>query len=168
MESIISTFHIDWRLLLAQLANFAIVVGVLWYFAFRPLAGLMSERTAKIEKSLIDAKKIEDNLRASRIENESIIRQAKQQAQEIITSAEERASLKYQSTVSAARDEVAKVIQEGKVQLARDREEMFGELKAEIADLVLQSVTVVLEDVVDKKADRKLVEKVTSDLIKQR
>ena len=61
MESIIKTFHIDWKLMIAQIINFAIVVGIIWYFAIRPLIKKMTERTKTIEKSLEDAKKIEEN-----------------------------------------------------------------------------------------------------------
>ena len=35
MESLISTFHIDFRLFIAQLINFAIVFSVLYFFAFK-------------------------------------------------------------------------------------------------------------------------------------
>ena len=65
MDSIISTFHIDYKLMLAQLVNFGIIVGVLWYFVFKPLAAKMTERTKTIEKSLAEARQIADNLKSS-------------------------------------------------------------------------------------------------------
>ena len=62
MEELIQTFHIDWKLLIAQLINFAIVLFVLWKFAIKPLSKTMDKRTNDIEKSIDDAKKIEENL----------------------------------------------------------------------------------------------------------
>ena len=55
MEEIIKTFHIDWKLLIAQAVNFAIVVFALYKFAYKPLLKTMNERTAKIEQGLKDA-----------------------------------------------------------------------------------------------------------------
>ena len=62
MGSLIETFHIDVKLIIAQIINFAIVFSVLYWLAFKPLAKVMAERSGKIEKSLLDAKKIEEKL----------------------------------------------------------------------------------------------------------
>ena len=56
MDSLISTFHIDWHLIVAQAVNFAIVFAVLYWFALKPLGKLMEERKETIEKGLADAK----------------------------------------------------------------------------------------------------------------
>ena len=56
MQSIISTFHIDWKIIIAQAVNFAVVFVVLYIFALKPLNKLMSERSDKIKKGMNDAK----------------------------------------------------------------------------------------------------------------
>ncbi|MFO7806922.1 MAG: ATP synthase F0 subunit B, partial [Candidatus Moraniibacteriota bacterium] len=62
MESLISNFHIDAGLLIAQVINFAIIFAALYFFALKPLLAVMKDRTKTIEKSLEDAKKAEENL----------------------------------------------------------------------------------------------------------
>ena len=57
MESIISTFHIDWKIIIAQAFNFGVVFAVLYIYALKPIAKLMSERSGKIEAGINDAKK---------------------------------------------------------------------------------------------------------------
>ena len=56
MDSIIATFHIDWKIIIAQVLNFGVVFGVLYLFALKPLMKVMRERTEKIEKGIKDAK----------------------------------------------------------------------------------------------------------------
>ncbi len=56
MDSLITTFHIDWKIVIAQAVNFGIVFAVLFFFAIKPLRKLMSERSDKISKGLDDAK----------------------------------------------------------------------------------------------------------------
>ena len=62
MEGIITTFHIDWKIILAQAVNFGIVVAVFYFFALKPLTKLMSERAEKIAKGIEDARKSDELL----------------------------------------------------------------------------------------------------------
>ncbi len=62
MDSIISTFHIDWKIIVAQAINFVIVFVVLYIFALKPLSKLMAERAEKIKQGLVDSKKANELL----------------------------------------------------------------------------------------------------------
>ena len=68
MNSIITTFHIDWKIILAQAVNFAIVFAVLYFFALKPLNKLMAERAEKIAKGVNDAKTNAETLTATKAE----------------------------------------------------------------------------------------------------
>ena len=48
MEELIKTFHIDIKLILAQLVNFGIVLFVLKRYAYGPVLKMMQERTDKM------------------------------------------------------------------------------------------------------------------------
>jgi F-type H+-transporting ATPase subunit b len=65
MESIISTFHIDWKIIIAQAINFGVVFVVLYIFALKPLSKLMTERSEKISKGIDDAKESNELLQKS-------------------------------------------------------------------------------------------------------
>jgi F-type H+-transporting ATPase subunit b len=80
MDSLISMFHLDTKLLLAQLINFTIVMLVLWFFAVKPLIKVMGERTAKIEKSLREAKEIEEKMAQTEAERQKVLDQTKKEA----------------------------------------------------------------------------------------
>lgn len=62
MDSIISTFHIDWKIIVAQAINFAVVFAILYIFALKPLSKLMAERAEKIKKGVEDATKSKELL----------------------------------------------------------------------------------------------------------
>lgn len=70
MESIISTFHIDWKIIIAQAVNFGIVLLVLYLFALKPVSKLMKERSERIAKGLDDAKKSDELLQKASKEYE--------------------------------------------------------------------------------------------------
>jgi len=164
MDSIISTFHIDWKLMLAQLVNFAIVVFVLWYFVFKPLSEKMSERTKTIEKSLADAKKAAENLRKADDEKREIIRSARQESQNIIEESKKIAEEERQKSITSAKEEVKKIVQDGKSQLISEKIKMVTEAKSDLADLVLLVTAKVLGKTMDKKIDRQLIDGTLSEL----
>lgn len=62
MESIINTFHIDFKIIIAQIFNFGIVFVVLYIYALKPLSKLMKERSEKIAQGVDDAKKSKELL----------------------------------------------------------------------------------------------------------
>src|SRR3989344_6946915 len=70
MESIINTFHIDFKIIVAQIFNFGIVFVVLYIYALKPLSKLMKERSEKIETGINDAKKSSELLKKAREEYE--------------------------------------------------------------------------------------------------
>lgn len=164
MDSIISTFHIDWKLMVAQLVNFGIVATVLWFFVFKPLNKIMAERTKTIEKSLSDAKAIESKLAATQQETAGIIKASRQDAQKIIQEAKILAEKQQAKTVEETQAKVKKIVEESKKQIALEKDKMVQSVQAEIADVVVLAAQQVLKDVSDKKIDKELVHKTLANI----
>lgn len=167
MGEIITTFHLDWKIIIAQLVNFSIVVGVLWYFALKPLAKTMSQRTEKIEKSLEDAKKIEERLKAIQEEHEAQILTAKKEAAVLISQAKDLAEKQKQDTVQKTKDEVAKTVALAKTQIASEKEKMLDEVKSEVVELVALASGKILEQITDKKVDKAIIQSTLKDINKK-
>ena len=70
MQSIIATFHIDWKIIIAQGINFAVVFFILYMYALKPLNKLMAERAERIAKGIEDAKKSNELLQQTAREYE--------------------------------------------------------------------------------------------------
>jgi len=164
MGSIITTFHIDWQIMLAQLVNFGIVVFILWYFVFKPLSAKMLERTKIIETSLEQAKQIEKNLQNTEKEKQEIVRAARIQAEKIMNDAVALAKSEQQKSLENTKLEVKKVVESGKAQLELDKEKMMTEVKTQVADMVVLTTAKVLAKVVDKKIDKGLVEQTLKEV----
>ncbi|MFA6513871.1 MAG: F0F1 ATP synthase subunit B [Patescibacteria group bacterium] len=159
MESLISTFHIDYKLFIAQLINFAIVFSVLYYLIFKPLLKTMTERSKTIEKSLKDADAIEKRLELTEKEQIDIITAAKKQANLIIEEADKRGEERKTSLVTKAKEEVAQVISGEKAKLVSEKTEMLKEIKKEVAELVILTVEKLLEEKMTGEKDKELISK---------
>src|SRR3989344_2097154 len=164
MESIISTFHIEWQLLIAQMVNFGIVVFVLWFFVFRPLSRQMGERTKTIETSLNQAKMIAKNLEESEQQKIDLFKAARQDAQKIIQDAQKIAAEERQKTLATAKEEVKKVVEAGRARLVLEQEKIVAAIKAESADLIIAATAQVLGKVTDKKINQNLITQALEDI----
>ena len=150
------------------MVNFAIVVAVLWFFALKPLAKKMSERTKTIEKSLEEAKTISRNVQKSEEDRERAVADARGAAQKILDEAKSLALSDREKNLNEAKLLVQKVVMDGKKQLALEKEKMVQDIKNETADLVILATTKLLEKMVDKKIDKELVNKALDEAKKAR
>lgn len=159
MESLISTFEIDLKLLVAQAVNFAVVLAVLYFFAFKPLIKTMTDRTEKIDKSLKDADEIEKRLALTEKERNEIIAAAKKQANLIVEEASLRGEERKNELVAKAKEEIGQVINAEKEKLVRDKSETLKEIKKEVAELVVMTVEKLLSEKMTSDKDRELIKK---------
>ena len=159
MESLISTFHVDVRLFVAQLVNFGIVLAVLYFFAFKPLVKTMSDRTDKIDKSLKDADAIGKRLALTEKERTEIISAAKKQANVIVEEASARGEDRRNELIAKAKEEIGQIINSEREKISREKGETLKEIKKEIAELVVMTVEKLLDEKMTSDKDRELIKK---------
>lgn len=160
MDSIITTFHVDWKIIIAQAINFCIVFTVLYLFAIKPLKKLMAERSEKIAQGIEDAKCNADALKATKDEYTKIIAEAKSEANDIFTNAKREAEAKKAEMLEDAKKDVANIVENGKKALEGEKAKMLDEAKAEIVSLVVAATEKVLSDSVDSNLEKKLVKNI--------
>lgn len=150
---------IDWRLLVAQLVNFAILMTVLVFLLFKPIMAALEKRRAKISESLENADKISDELKRTTAETERLLVAARGEAQRIVTEAQKQSETIKTVAVDKTKAEVASVVAAGKAQLVADRDAMLVEVRAAAADLVAQATEKVIGEKLTHAKDKALVEK---------
>jgi F-type H+-transporting ATPase subunit b len=159
MEELVKTFHIDIKLILAQLVNFAIVLAVLYKFAYKPVLALLNERSSKIEKSLDDAKKIGEKLIAQEEEYKKVVAEARREAQGILEKAGAQAEEKREAMILKAKEEIGVIINKEKEKMLAEKAETMKELKKEVVELVGISLEKLIGEKVTGKSDQDLIKK---------
>jgi F-type H+-transporting ATPase subunit b len=159
METLVSTFHIDARLLIAQAINFAIIFFVLYKFAFKPISKALQERSQTIEKSLADAKAIEERLNATDKERSEMILSAKKEAQALIEKAEMTANSNREQLIAKTKADISLIVAEEKNKIRQEQAESFKALKGEVADLVVSAVEKLIKEKLDTDKDKELIAK---------
>jgi len=158
MEELISTFHIQWQLLLAQMVNFAIVLFVLWKFAYKPILKTLNDRTNKIEKGVKDAESARKKLEEVSISEKEILKKARIEAQEIIKKAEDNAKAEAANISVEAKKQTEKMIADAQKSIEQEKTKMIGEVKSEIAGLVVSATEKIILEKLDSHKDKELIE----------
>lgn len=159
MDELIKTFHIETNLLIAQFVNFAIVLFVLWKFAYKPILKTLNDRTKKIEKGMKDAENAGKKLEEISQKEKEVLHKAKMEAQEIIKKAEDTAKKDAQNISDEAKAQTEKMIADAKKVIEQEKTKMISEVKSEIAGLVVSATEKVIHEKLDETKDKELIEK---------
>lgn len=163
MDELVKTFHIDWKLLLAQIINFGIVLAVLWYFALKPLLKVMNKRSSDIAKSLQDAKEVETRLNEAQATKEKIIVEAQKEAQIIVEKSYHESEKIKEEKLKETRQEMEQLADKTKASLLSEKDKMIREAKGEVADLIVKATEKVIKRNVDNELNRDLIEETVKE-----
>src|ERR1035437_9967931 len=155
MNSFISTFHIDWKILIAQAINFGIIFLLIYFFALKPLKKILNERTTTIEGGISDAKANAELLKNTKKEYDAIVAKARSEANIIFQEGKKEAEIKKSVMLEDAKKEVEAIIEVGKKTLESEKVKIVEEAKREIVSLVVLATEKLLSDQTDKSFDEK-------------
>jgi F-type H+-transporting ATPase subunit b len=159
MDSFITTFHIDWKIIIAQSINFVIVLAVLYFLLIKPLKKLMSERSGTIEGGLNDAKANAELLANTKKEYDQVLANAKAEANTIFQEGKRDAEAKKAEMMEKAKKEVDNMVLSGKKVLESEKAKIIEEAKQEIVSLVVMATEKLLENNPDKAYEEKVINK---------
>ena len=155
---VLGTLGINGKLFIAQLLNFGIVLFVMWKWVYTPLLKVMDERAKKIEQGLKDAEASTSARRAAEEESAGIVATARKGAKAIMDDTAIAAEADLQEAAKRARQEVERIVSQGREQLRLEKEKMVTEAKAEVGNLVVMATERVLREKLDAKKDARLIE----------
>jgi F-type H+-transporting ATPase subunit b len=162
MEELVKTFNIEWQLVVAQLVNFAIVLFVLYKFAYGPILKMMTERTEKIEKGIKNAEDAGAKLKEIEEKEKAVLVEARKAAQEIVSKAEAQAAKNKEELIVAAKEQSEKILADAEKKIENEKVKMMQEVKGQIAELVIAATGKVIGEKIDAEKDKELIAKVTN------
>ncbi len=164
MEGLISTFHIDYKIIIAQIINFAIVFVVLYIYALKPLGRLMEKRRKEIEKGLHDAQKSETVLIDAQQKAEAEIKNAKQKANEILREAKQKGDALIEDARKRAEQELLSVKEKAKKEIEEERAEAEQRVYQKLAGLVSLGLEKILGEEIDERKHQEIEQKLFQSL----
>ena len=154
-----SKLGIDWRMLIAQMINFGILLFILHRYVYRPLIGMLEKREMMIAKSVEDVRAIDERLKEAEEGYDGVMIKARTEAAGMLELAEKTAEQRRVQTLEKTKEELKQIVEQTRSMLAHEKTQMIEDVRQEIAGLVVSATRRVLSDVVTPKISEELAEK---------
>lgn len=157
MNELINQFGIQIHVLLGQMLLFGILFFVFRKYVYSPVLKILDERRSKIEKSLEQAKELDQRTQKLQEEIEAKMQEAKKQGDTLIAQSKEVGEQARNEILIRANKEVSQLLEKARTDIERQKEEMLAEIRDYIVKTSLVVVGKVLEDKLDEKTREKFV-----------
>lgn len=157
MQEFITHFGIDWKLFLAQIVNFSVILFLLRKFAYQPILKMLANRRKGIEKGVQMQELAEKNLKESDEVKNRILQRANADALTVVNRAEEIAKERQEGIMKETDKKVEGIIGDARRIIDQEKIKMTDDVTAEAQDMVRLAVTKVLGKMSGSERDEKLI-----------
>ena len=145
-------------------ANFVVFLAILWTFALKPIAKILSDRQARIEAGLRDAEQARNDRESAESERLAALQAARREANEILTRAQKVADDNRERDIAATRAELEGIRARASADLEAEKQRAIADVRAEVADLALRAAGRVVGETMNTDRERRLVEEFLTEV----
>ena len=164
MEQFIQEFGIDWKLMLAQLINFIVLVFLLAKFAYKPILKALDARRKKIEEGVMFSEKAKAELASIEELKANELEGARRKGMDLVKVAETAASTVRSEILVDAEAQKQKLIATGKTLLAEQKNRMEKGVYDQAVALVEDALGKVLGKTQFKAEEQALIQQAVSEI----
>lgn len=143
--------------LIATIINFIILFAILKYFFFEKIEAIIEERESLINNKLDYAEEEAEKARMIAIENERMLKKAREEGKLITERHKQKAEKVYEEIIEEANNESKLIIERAKIEINREKEKAEDKLKREAIDLAIELSKKVIEKNIDEEKNRELI-----------
>ena len=144
MSQLFAAFGIDWRLLLIQAVNFALLLSVLSYFLYKPVLRIIDERQKKIAEGVRTAELAQKKLDDAKSQGERVVGGAARDAEGIVATARARAEERAGEIVKAAEARAQATLKDASERAEESKRAALKESEREIARAAMLAAEKIL------------------------
>jgi F-type H+-transporting ATPase subunit b len=164
IDEIARTFGVDWPHFLAQVVSFAIVCGLLYLLAYKPVLAMLAERREQIAKGLENAAQIKAELAKTEARRQEVLAEAGAQCTKLIEEARAAAARVQAEETRKAIAAAEQIVARAREATVQDHARMLAELRREVGHLVVQTTAAVTGKVLTPDDQRRLSEETAKRL----
>jgi len=147
---------IPWTLI-AQVCNLFIQMLLLKKFLFKPVREVIAKRKAKADAEISEALKAKEEAAAMKAEYEQNMLAAKEQANEILATANKTAAAKSEQMLKEASEQAIAMKAKAEADILQERRKAVNEVKDEIGSMAMEIAGKVIEREINEKDHANLI-----------
>lgn len=141
---------LNWKILLAQLVNFGLLVWILHRYGYGPIIKFIDERRKKIEGGLEKARLVDEKMEQAKETEKEIIISAKKEAQKIVSASTTAAKKNQEEMINKAHEEAQRILEASEKKALQEKARIIDEAKGEVAGLVVKATEKLIAKNIDE------------------
>jgi F-type H+-transporting ATPase subunit b len=146
------------------MVNFAIILFILWKFAYRPVLKILEERRQRVAEAMINAQKAREELARTEAQRQEVLAETNAQANKLIEEARAAAAKVREEETQKAIKEAEQIVSKAREAAALEHARMLADVKRELGRLVVATTSKVTGKVLTQDDQRRLNEETTRAL----
>ena len=142
----------------AQICNLFIQVYLIKRFLFKPVNEMLEKRKALADAQIREAEKAKADEDEFKTEYEQNMKEAKEKAKEIITTAQRTAALHSEEVLKEAASQAAALKSKAESDIAQEKRKAVNEIKDEIGGMAVEIAGKVIEREISEEDHTKLID----------
>ena len=143
---------------IAAMINFLILLFIAKRFLFIPVNKILETRKQELDSSFEEASKDKEEAKRLKIENGEKLKLAKREGKEIVETYKKKAERISEELIEEAKEEAMLIIERARIEIEREKQKAESEVKKQAVDLSLILSRKALEQYIDEKEHRRLIE----------
>ena len=153
--------------LIGQMITFALLVWFTMKYVWPPLLQALEDRKKKIAEGLAAAEKGQHEMDLAEKRATGLLREAKDQAADIVTLAQKRAGELVEESKKSAKDEGERIVTAARAEIDREIQKAREELRHEVAGLAVNAAEQILRSEVDRNKHKAIIDNLGQELDKK-
>ena len=149
--------------LIVFLANFGILLAVLYIFGYKRILAMLDQRSDRIRESLEEADQVRSAATQARQDLEAQLGESRIAGHQVLEEARQAAERYREEEQEKARSEAEEFLHRARAQIEQERNQAIEKVRSEFAELAITAAERVIDRSLDRNAHRDLIEKALSD-----
>lgn len=155
---------VDFGLFFWVLITFLLFLFLISKFAWKPILTALGDREKAIKESLDAAQKAKNDAEQISRDNEKALKEAESISQKIRKEALEEAETLRADRMEKAKAEADKLLEQARSTIDQEKKQALIELREEVARLAIHAASLILDEELDEKRNKKIVDRYIKDL----
>ncbi len=147
-----------------QIASTIVLFLIVRHFAYQPLLKMLDARSEKVHTEMAEAKQKNEEATSLRLEYESRIQEAKDEARVIVDGAKKRGDQLKTEMLDESKAEAKKVSDRAMQDIEREKQKMLDDLRSEVVDIATLAASKVLEKELDSSTHKTMIDKFINEV----
>jgi F-type H+-transporting ATPase subunit b len=163
MGAAVDALGINLPQLIAQVANFIVLLLILRFTLYKPILRMLDERKARIAEGLNAAETARQEAAAAQANIQQQLDQARREGQDIVANAQQVAGrIQAEGREQAERDREAYSAR-ARQEIQQERDRAIADLRAQFADLTVAAAGRVIGESLDAAGHRRIIEETLAE-----